>query len=233
MLRFTVQDTGIGIRSEDLSRLFNAFEQADNSDTRKYGGTGLGLAITLRLAQIMGGDAGASSQPGVGSTFWFSARLRIGEPLPRRQPEPDSLPPEQVLLRDYPGRRVLLAEDEPVNREIALILLEEIGQQVDVAEDGEQAVEMALTQRYDLILMDVRMPRLNGIDACQRIRAQQPDTLILAMTANAFAEDKARCLAAGMNDFLAKPVDADEFFAMLLRWFTKFPGVENKARTLQ
>jgi CheY-like chemotaxis protein len=367
LLRFEVEDTGIGIDAEALARLFHAFEQADNSTTRKYGGTGLGLTITRRLAQLMGGDAGVESTPGAGSTFWLTVRLgRVSKPAaPNRiaglerlralvvddtpvsrlvhvqllrvagidseaaasgtaaleailaadgagrpfdlllidlnmpdmggfevlatinlqrlsrhpvcwlvtasgdeaiaadaaiigfdevllkplstatldaalrrhlaallemnpdaavatpaQAAPDA---EAVLKRDYRSARILLVEDEPVNREVQLIVLEDIGWRIDTAEDGQQALDMAAVNDYQLILMDMQMPVMNGLDATRAIR-QLPDRQqvpILAMTANAFAEDREACLAAGMNDFLAKPVVPEKLFEVLLKWLTR------------
>jgi PAS domain S-box-containing protein len=218
MLRFEVQDTGIGITPEAMSRLFSAFEQADNSMTRKYGGTGLGLAITQRLADLMGGKVGADSTAGVGSTFWLTVKLKKGgtESL---APEATDVDAEIELRQRYAGQRILLVDDEPVNREIALIQLEDVELLVDAAEDGEKAVAMARNTRYAAILMDMQMPKLNGVEATQQIR-QLPgyqDIPIIAMTANAFAEDKAQCMAAGMNDFLAKPFTPEDLFAILLR----------------
>ncbi|MBI5792062.1 MAG: response regulator [Rhodocyclales bacterium] len=366
LVRFEVQDSGIGIAPEALSRLFNAFQQADNSTTRKYGGTGLGLTITRRLAQLMGGDTGVESQLGVGSTFWLTARLgRVGlatgrhrisnlrgrralviddTPIARlvlsqmlRQAGMDSevadsgtagvaaivaadhsgepfelvlmdlnmpdmdgfaalrtlglealrqrpavwlvtasgdesisedarmrgfsevllkplasaelnqalqrylaglseLPAaaarngedtaraeasaEDLLRRDYRAARILLVEDEPINREVQLDLLGSIGWQVDTAADGLRAVEQVTARRYQLILMDMQMPVMDGLAATRAIR-QLPlgsDVPILAMTANAFSEDRAACYAAGMNDFLTKPVVPDTLFETLLKW---------------
>ena len=217
-LRFEVEDSGIGIPEEALPRLFSAFEQADASTTRHYGGTGLGLAITRKLARLMGGDAGVRSQPGVGSTFWFTVCLDKDDQPPVTLPAAGDNPGER-LRSDFAGRRVLLVEDEPINREIAVILLEDLGLQVDQAEDGEQAVAMAAASNYDLVLMDMQMPRMDGLQATQHIRRlpAHARTPILAMTANAFAEDKARCLEAGMDDFMAKPVVPERLSAMLLR----------------
>ena len=218
MLRFEVQDTGIGITPEAMARLFSAFEQADNSMTRKYGGTGLGLAITRRLADLMGGKVGADSTAGVGSTFWFTVKLKKGEAA-AAAPTATAVNAEAELRQRYAGQRILVVDDEPVNREVALIQLEDVDLLADTAEDGAEAVAMARKNNYAAIFMDMQMPKLNGIEATLQIR-QLPgyrDTPIIAMTANAFAEDKARCFDAGMNDFLIKPFNPEELFATLLR----------------
>ena len=358
LLRFEVQDTGIGIDADTLGRLFHAFEQADGSITRKYGGSGLGLAITRHLARLMGGDAGAASTPGSGSVFWFTARFGKGESLPGRHfipalkgrralvvddqpatrlvlcrllqliglraesvdsgpaavsavmnaqhigdpfdvvlfdlympaldgletlsqlrrlplasaplpllvtcsgdphvlvnarragfaevlvkplsasmlhdslqrhflphaPSPwkryNDFDPEAEIRRDFGGAWLLLVDDDPLNQEVALELLSDTGLRVDVADNGQEALEMVRAVVYDLVLMDMQMPVMDGLAATRAIRAleQGGDMPILAMTANAFAEDRERCLAAGMNDFVSKPVEPPTLFEKLLKW---------------
>jgi len=226
LLRFEVQDTGIGIDAQTAARLFTPFEQADNSDTRRHGGTGLGLVITKRFAQLMGGSAGVESVPGVGSTFWLTALLQ----KPTRKPLVAEMPlladaevsPEQILQRDFSGTRILLVEDDATTRMIFLDLLEESGLIVDTATDGAFAVDKVAKQAYALIVMDMQMPKMSGLEATRLIRAttgamQIP---IIMLTGNVFEETKTMCFEAGANDFVNKPVEPEDLFSLILKWLT-------------
>ena len=225
LLRCEVQDSGIGISTEAQQRLFQDFEQADSSTTRRFGGTGLGLAICRRLAELMGGDVGVQSSPGMGSRFWF--RLRLDKATPdslMASGTPQARNQAAAELRErFGGTRVLLVEDNLVNQEVAVALLNSAGIEVDVAGDGRQAVQMAGESNYALVLMDVQMPVLDGLDATRAIRqtARGRALPILAMTANAFAEESQRCLEAGMNDHVAKPVVAEQLFRTLIVWLER------------
>ncbi|MFU8897133.1 MAG: PAS domain S-box protein, partial [Gammaproteobacteria bacterium] len=219
LVRFEVEDSGIGVAPEVSRRLFNAFEQADASTSRSFGGTGLGLAITRRLAELMGGEAGMESTPGKGSRFWFTARLGRGQPAGRDAvptPAPDA---RARLQAEFAGARVLVAEDNEVNSQITVFLLESAGLVAENAVDGRAAVAMAKANEYDLVLMDVQMPHMDGLEATRVIRtlpgwATRP---IVAMTANVFAEDRRACYEAGMDDFLSKPTRPETLYATLLR----------------
>jgi len=222
LVRFAVTDTGIGITAPNLARLFQPFQQVDDSSTRTRPGTGLGLAITRRLAQAMGGDTGAESQPGVGSTFWFTARLGrakapAGETPTAVAPGED---PRAALRQRHAGARVLLAEDNAVSSRLARRMLEGAGLTVDVAHQGSEALELARSTAYDLILMDLSMPVLDGMAATRAIRqlpgcAQVP---VIAVTGNAFDTDRQACEAAGMSGFVTKPIDWPRFWPQLLGW---------------
>jgi PAS domain S-box-containing protein len=221
LLRFEVEDTGIGIAPEHLGRMFSAFEQAESYTTREYGGTGLGLVITKRLAQFMGGDVGVSSQPGVGSKFWFTARLKkasLTAVVPAEDDSGDAI--EALLAGNQSGQRILLVEDEPTNQEVTVALLSDVGLVIDVAGNGQQAVEKVRRTEYDLILMDMQMPKMDGLKTTRQIRRMpgRGSLPILAMTANAFADDRQKCMTAGMNDFISKPVNPNKLYAVLLKW---------------
>jgi PAS domain S-box-containing protein len=215
-LNVFVRDTGIGLTPEQQESLFDDFYQADTSSTRRYDGTGLGLALSNRLAVLMGGSVGVQSDYGLGSTFWLSVPLDIAA---------RNLPPALPRL-DLQGRRVLLAEDHDANRRLVCKLLEHVGVQVEVAENGREAVDRVRAHDYDLVLMDMQMPVLDGAAATLEIRRLGPrgQLPIIAISASAMPEDRRRCFEAGMNDFIAKPIRIEELYASLRQWCQPKPS---------
>jgi len=227
-LHFEVQDTGVGMTEQQMSRLFQAFTQADNSITREFGGTGLGLAISKRLVERMNGQIWVHSEPGVGSTFSFTVQLELG---PAGTPAPVPSPAPRPLLlsmrQQHAGARILVAEDNEFNQQVVRELLEAFGAEVIVVGSGRQALEqLSDSPQVDLVLMDMQMPDMDGLEATRRIR-QTPalsHLVVLAMTANATADDRSRCEQAGMNDFQTKPLIPTQLYQMLARWLPRRAG---------
>ena len=214
LVRFEVSDQGIGISKDVAEKLFQPFHQADSSTTRRYGGTGLGLAICKQLVELMQGTIGVESQSGVGSKFWFTARLAKGDK--ENANFHSVLHPDMSLLN---GVSVLLVEDNDFNQQVAIDLMHEVGIDVHLAGNGQVAIDMLSLQSFDCVLMDVQMPVMDGLEATRLIRNNpaMADTYIIAMTANARKEDRERCFAAGMNNFVTKPIYADVLYAAIVR----------------
>ncbi|MDP2203637.1 MAG: response regulator [Methylicorpusculum sp.] len=219
-IRFEIQDTGIGIDQSLLEHIFVPFEQVDNTLTRQYGGLGLGLSINRKLIEMMGGEMGVESESGKGSTFWIVITLKRS----RTQPAVASrIPPLQSLQTNKARPRILLVDDDFINQELLKFLLNEAGLQCDSANDGEEAVGMVKNTDYDLVLMDIQMPIMDGLAATRAIRLlpERRLTPVIGVSANAFAEDKDRCFEAGMNAFLAKPVAPEVLYSELAKWLIK------------
>ncbi len=219
LVRFEVIDTGIGISESEKNKLFQSFQQADTSTTRKYGGTGLGLAISKQLATLMDGNVGVESQPGQGSCFWFTARLQ--KPA---WSEPDYYAENGHVLTKriaLDGARILLADDNPINKLVGTKLLEYAGATVCVANNGHEALMLLRKDQFDCVLMDIQMPEMDGLEATRQIRGD-PDLAhipVIAMTASAWSEDRERCLVAGMNDFISKPIQPDLLCSTIAKWW--------------
>jgi two-component system sensor histidine kinase/response regulator len=227
LIRFEIEDTGIGLTEAQIGQLFQSFQQADTSTTRNYGGTGLGLALCKQLAELMGGEVGVRSQPGQGSVFWFTCRLRFGAPETSKLQVPTVLPAVGDAREAIHGARILVVDDNLLNQEVTAGLLEDVGAKVTLANHGQAALDQLGAERFDCVLMDVQMPVMDGLQATRLIRenplfANMP---VLAMTANARSEDRARCAESGMNDFLTKPVMPDRLYATLAYWLTHSPAV--------
>ncbi len=231
VLRFSIKDTGIGIPHDRKNQLFQSFSQLDPSTTRKYGGTGLGLAISKQLVEIMGGQIDVISEPGQGSTFWFAIALekmiqatilQTGGAGQFLKENLNTWPKEktEAVAKTV---KILLAEDNPINQKVATLILRKSGYEVEVVNDGAEAVQALMVRSYDLVLMDVQMPNMDGLEATRRIRDPQSRVLnsqipIIALTAHAMKGDEENCVASGMNDYLAKPIDPKGLLEKIQYW---------------
>jgi CheY-like chemotaxis protein len=221
VLEFAVRDTGVGIAADKLQTIFEAFSQADGSMSRRFGGTGLGLTISSRLVKLMGGNIRVQSRPGEGSCFRFALPMSVAKPEPRAgaEPAPQAENGRFVAPRPECALHVLLAEDNLVNQQLVVRVLEKWGHRVDTTVNGREACEAAQRQSYDVILMDVQMPEMTGVEATQAIRQAECATgrhvPIIAMTAHAMKGDRERFLASGMDGYLSKPVLLKEMEAVL------------------
>jgi CheY-like chemotaxis protein len=242
VLRFSVRDTGIGIPANKLNVIFRKFTQVDASTTRKYGGSGLGLAISKQLAELMDGDIGVRSEEGKGSEFWFTARLKKPSPGESISAAESPARARQAISDDgqkaprWNDFRVLLAEDNITNQQVALGMLSKLGIRADVVVNGKEAVAALRTIPYDLVLMDVQMPEMDGFESTRAIRSGEGKTInraipIIAMTAHAMLGDREKCLNAGMDDYLAKPVTPADLSALFKKWFAKLDADSRPPRT--
>ncbi|MEM1181652.1 MAG: ATP-binding protein, partial [Acidobacteriota bacterium] len=214
-LRLEVEDSGIGIPEAAVERLFSPFQQVDSSTSRRFGGTGLGLAICKSLAELMDGRIGVDSRRGHGSTFWLELPLGAPTEGSRRQP------PTPIRAGELSGRKLLVVEDDEVNRLVTSAKLESLGAAVETASDGRRALERLATERFDLVLMDCQIPELDGYQTTEELRRSQGPNAsvpVVALTAHAHPDERTRCLEAGMNDFLTKPVETDELYSTLQEW---------------
>jgi CheY-like chemotaxis protein/nitrogen-specific signal transduction histidine kinase len=224
ILRFLVTDTGIGVAADNMEKIFEPFPQADNSTTRQYGGTGLGLTIARQLAELMGGAIGVESVEGKGTTFWFTAVLSKQNPHLLSAPIPLLDEMTKSKLQESPSNiRILLAEDDPINQQMTKIFLTKSGYHVDVANNGREVLKLLEEKDYALVLMDCMMPGLSGLEATTIIRnpgsaVRNHAIPVIALTANAMQEDRNNCLTAGMDDYLAKPIEITKVLAVLEKW---------------
>jgi CheY-like chemotaxis protein len=221
-LEFRVSDTGIGLNSNQAKRLFKAFTQEDTTTTRKYGGTGLGLSISKRLVELMGGAIWVEDHLGDGSIFCFTARFSLGD-MSKIINSEVCLPPEATMLATLKGTRILVAEDNEFNQDLIKEILEQWGIVVTLCENGWEAVMILAKKPFDIVLMDLQMPVMDGYEATRRIRTMPglANQRIIAMTANAMAEDERRCKEAGMDDFETKPIDRGHLYQTLIKWLPK------------
>jgi CheY-like chemotaxis protein len=224
-VRFTITDTGIGIRPDQVAAVFSPFIQADASTTRKYGGTGLGLTICKQLVEMMGGTIGVTSQEGQGSAFTFTTVFELagaGEQQPGGARREARFELQAGGASTSRTGRILVAEDNAINREVALAQLKILGYTASAVTDGSEAIEALRHGGFDLVLMDCQMPVMDGFEATRRIRSSgERDIPIIAVTADAMAEDRNRCLSEGMNDYLAKPVELGPLDDVLARWLPR------------
>ncbi|HEY6897202.1 MAG TPA: PAS domain S-box protein, partial [Rhodocyclaceae bacterium] len=224
ILRFEVEDTGIGMNAKEKAKVFRMFQQADSSMARKYGGTGLGLAICKQLAVLMGGEVGVDSRLGEGSTFWCTLRLALPESGATAArggfASAGQIGAMATVKAALGGKRILVADDHPFNLQVVSELLEDVGVIVCVANNGKEAIDLLRSERFDCVLMDVQMPEMDGIETTRRVRAQPHSaaTPVIAITANALDQDREICLAAGMDDFLSKPIQPEMLYATVARW---------------
>ncbi len=223
VLRFDVIDTGIGVEAQKIEKIFDRFTQADASTTRRCGGSGLGLAITKRLASLMGGDAGANSEHGKGSCFWFTVTVTSPqETVLSDRPDPE--PSEACAIGESRSGRVLVVEDNRINQFLITTILQNVGHEVVLARSGREAFEHFAKGHFDLVLMDIQMPDMDGLETTRRIRGilgEDRPVPIIAVTANAMAGDRENILAAGMDDYLSKPFDPKDLLEKVRFWTTK------------
>jgi signal transduction histidine kinase/FixJ family two-component response regulator len=217
-LEFCVKDTGIGLSPEQSVGLFEAFTQVDSSTSRKFGGTGLGLAISKQLVELMGGHIWVDSEIEIGSSFYFTARFLVGEQSAAVAPKDENLSASEI--ERLKGMRTLVVEDNEFNQDLIKELLEQRGVEVTLCGNGREAIEELSKAHYDIVLMDIQMPIMDGYEATRQIRATPAlaGQCVIAMTANAMVEDYERCIQAGMNDFVSKPIDVDHFYQTLAKW---------------